>query len=130
MNQICVFNGKLPFERGLQIAYDADLLLLLSEPGDDAGSYYPAKFYEYLRLGRPILCLAGPDTFQESVLVNTSQGVCIRYEDSTSIRDYVYEAYCSWMNRDNQMPYVNEKTFMFDRRELTRKLSEVLCDCC
>lgn len=51
--------GHLPYEATLQRMVDADVLLLLDSPGRYLG--VPAKLYEYLGAGRPVLALAERD---------------------------------------------------------------------
>jgi glycosyltransferase involved in cell wall biosynthesis len=51
--------GHLPYEATLQRMVDADVLLLLDSPGRHMG--VPAKLYEYLGAGRPVLALAERD---------------------------------------------------------------------
>ncbi len=64
---VAVYRDRLPYRRALQRMAGADLLLALSEPiGTGAAArrnrtwtymQVPAKTYEYLRVGRPILAL-------------------------------------------------------------------------
>ncbi len=51
--------GQIPYSASLQAMVQADILLLLDSPGRKAG--VPAKLYEYLGAGRPILALAESD---------------------------------------------------------------------
>lgn len=51
--------GQAPYAVSLERMVSADVLLLLHTPGSRVG--VPAKLYEYLGAGRPILALAEPD---------------------------------------------------------------------
>jgi glycosyltransferase involved in cell wall biosynthesis len=51
--------GQIPYSASLQAMVQADVLLLLDSPGRKAG--VPAKLYEYIGAGRPILALAESD---------------------------------------------------------------------
>jgi glycosyltransferase involved in cell wall biosynthesis len=51
--------GQVPYQQALAEMVAADVLLLLDGPGRLIG--VPAKVYEYLGAGRPILALAEPD---------------------------------------------------------------------
>ena len=57
--QVVALGNQLPYAQVLQEMTRADLLLLLDSPGRRLG--IPAKLYEYLGTGRPILALAEPD---------------------------------------------------------------------
>lgn len=51
--------GQVSYERSLAEMAGADILLVIDSPGRRVG--IPAKLYEYLGTGRPILALAEPD---------------------------------------------------------------------
>lgn len=59
LDQIVTLGSQLPYAQVLQEMARADLLLLLDSPGRRLG--IPAKLYEYLGTGRPILALAEHD---------------------------------------------------------------------
>jgi hypothetical protein len=48
--------GQLPYNQSIRAVTEADILLLLDTPGRRAG--VPAKLYEYIGAGRPVLALA------------------------------------------------------------------------
>lgn len=58
--------GHVPHREALQAMVDADVLVLLDTAGRKTG--VPAKLYEFLGAGRPILALAEPDSDTASVL--------------------------------------------------------------
>jgi glycosyltransferase involved in cell wall biosynthesis len=59
LDDVVVSEGQVPYRDSLQAMVDADVLVLLDTPGRRAG--VPAKLYEYLGAGRPILSLGEPD---------------------------------------------------------------------
>jgi len=52
--------GQVSYNQSIRAMVQADVLLLLDTPGRRAG--VPAKLYEYIGSGRPILALAQPDS--------------------------------------------------------------------
>jgi glycosyltransferase involved in cell wall biosynthesis len=58
--------GQLPYQEALQEMAQSDLLVLLDSPGRTIG--VPAKLYEYIGAGRPILALAEPDGDTAAIL--------------------------------------------------------------
>jgi glycosyltransferase involved in cell wall biosynthesis len=64
----------VPYRDSLRAMVDADVLLLLDSPGRRIG--VPAKLYEYLGAGRPILALGEPDG--DSAWVLRTSGVAHR----------------------------------------------------
>jgi hypothetical protein len=82
--------GQLPYQETLQEMARSDLLVLLDSPGRTIG--VPAKLYEYLGAGRPILALAESDSDTEHVL--RESGVCHRIappKDAGRIRQAIAE---------------------------------------
>jgi glycosyltransferase involved in cell wall biosynthesis len=82
--------GQVAYARSLRDMAEADMLLLLDTPGRRLG--VPAKLYEYLGAGRPILALAEPDSDVGWVL--RESGISHRivpYNDSAKIEQGLVE---------------------------------------
>lgn len=66
LQDIVTHEGHVPHRQALQAMVNADVLVLLDSVGRKAG--VPAKLYEFLGAGRPVLALAEPDGDTASVL--------------------------------------------------------------
>jgi len=86
-------NGEITHRDCLQSGCDSDLMVFMGETGENGWINYPGKFYEYLRIGRPILCLTGHNSFQEKVLKETGLGENFDLEDRNEIKEYVSRLY-------------------------------------
>lgn len=64
-------NGEVNHKDCIRSAIDSDLMVFMGEAGKNGWLNYPGKFYEYLRIGRPVLCMTGRGSFQEKVLQDT-----------------------------------------------------------
>jgi glycosyltransferase involved in cell wall biosynthesis len=60
LNASVCLEDRVPYPQAVRAMVQADLLLLLDTPGRRAG--VPAKLYEYIGAGRPILALAEPES--------------------------------------------------------------------
>jgi len=60
LNASISVEDRVPYLQAIRAMVQADVLLLLDTPGRRAG--VPAKLYEYIGAGRPILALAEPDS--------------------------------------------------------------------
>jgi glycosyltransferase involved in cell wall biosynthesis len=60
LNASVSLEDRVPYPQAIRAMVQADVLLLLDTPGRRAG--VPAKLYEYIGAGRPILALAEPDS--------------------------------------------------------------------
>jgi glycosyltransferase involved in cell wall biosynthesis len=100
---------------------NASLLLLLV---DEQNYSIPAKTYEYLRAGRPILALTQGGSVVD--LLRQSGGAWIvDPTDTVGIKTAVMEAYSAWQRgADARLPN-NDVVRTYDRRLLTGHLAEV-----
>jgi glycosyltransferase involved in cell wall biosynthesis len=69
LEEVVAREGHVPYRVALQAMIDADVLVLLDSMGRTTG--VPAKLYEFLGAGRPILALAEPQSDTASVLVSS-----------------------------------------------------------
>lgn len=100
----------------------ASVLLLLLNQSRNARGILPGKFFEYMASGRPILCLGPTDSDAAAILRETGAGVCIDYDDAEAIKTWLTSQY-----RNHPVPSERGKSVeAYSRRELTRKLSDLL----
>lgn len=74
---------SLPYREALEEMLRADALLVLQ--GNDCNDQVPAKVYEYLRAGRPVLCLADPPGDTAQVCSRAGLSDIAALEDSGAI---------------------------------------------
>ena len=81
------FRSRVNWQAADRIRWDADLLLLFF----DDPLAVPAKFYEYLPTGKPILAVT-PEGALSDVLERTGAGVWVRPDDPAGIASKLQEA--------------------------------------
>jgi glycosyltransferase involved in cell wall biosynthesis len=105
---------------------EADVVLLFSGYGTGEAMNSPAKLYEYMRSGRPILAVIDPMGEAASLLKPT--GTCFLADSSRqdSIVEQIHAIYRKWETGQllvkPNLEYINQ----FDRKVLTGELSCVL----
>lgn len=78
----------LPRPEAQRLMATSDYLLLLDLQGHTDGLHVPAKIFEYLRIGRPILAYTSPESAVEGVLDRSGvPHVCVYHTDSDSQAD-------------------------------------------
>jgi len=89
-----------------RVSYQASLtelgrasILLLLQASKDTVDLVPAKLFEYLRAGRPVLALA-PLGATAEVLNDTRGGWVVDPSDMDSLRDAIVTAYRAWTSGD------------------------------
>lgn len=125
---IAIMNGMIPHQRSIEIAMQSDLMVLFGEKGSMARLNYPGKFYEYLRMGRPILCISDSDSPQAEILGKTGMGVNFGFDNHNGIKDYIRKLYVSWKNSSRMTPIYNDRIKQYSREALAKKLASIVDD--
>lgn len=79
----------VPHADALQAQAEADALLLI--PGERSMSM-PGKIFEYLRTGRPMLCIASDDSDAAVLLRELNTGSVVRPDDSAALERFFHAA--------------------------------------
>ncbi len=119
-------NQMLSHRESIQIAMDSDILVMYGEIGEMAKLNYPAKFYEYLRIGRPIICFSTPGSPQDLILRETRAGKNYDLKDKDGMREYLIEAYDNWNRSEEIISQNMNQITLYDRKTLTNKLANVI----
>ncbi|MDA8092649.1 MAG: glycosyltransferase [Betaproteobacteria bacterium] len=118
------FLPRTAYAAALDELAQADVGLLLQASEDTTG-LVPAKLYEYLRSGKPVLALTLPGASAE-VLAETSGGWAVNPLDGSALSAALLEIHRFWsagtLERCCAKP---DALAPFDRRRLTGKLADI-----
>lgn len=118
------FVPRVPHEEALRQQAEADVLVLLQASADTA-SLIPAKLFEYLRTGRPVLALAGEGAIAD-VMRETGGGWIVDPRDADGLLATVVTAYEAWRaGALGRHLAARERLERFERRRLTGELARV-----
>jgi hypothetical protein len=98
-------------------------VLLLLQASDDTRALIPAKAFEYLRVGRPILALTLPGATAD-LLHEQVNSFTVDPSEKESLATAVLSLYGSWSDRCARA--VPEDIARYERRNLTRELTTIL----
>ena len=119
------FLARVPYEAALRELAAADLLLLLQASADTV-DLVPAKLFEYLRAGRPVLAVVRPGASSE-VLEEVEGGWAVDPRDGRGLREAVVAAYRAWRARGlSALAARRERLEGFTRERLTAELARHL----
>jgi hypothetical protein len=107
----------------LAVVVRSDLLLLLAEGWP---LQIPAKTYEYLRAGLPILALAPPDGALAALMGTTGGAWVVDPSDQSGIRSALRDAYHGWQRGQPTQRPDPSVVARFDRVGLVGELASVL----
>ncbi|MEP1097174.1 MAG: hypothetical protein ABJG78_18815 [Cyclobacteriaceae bacterium] len=81
--------GTISRKKALQLAFNADLLLLPLNKAENANGRLPGKLYEYLRTYNPILALGPLESDAARILTDTKSGICLEYSEEEKQKDFL-----------------------------------------
>jgi glycosyltransferase involved in cell wall biosynthesis len=116
--------GYLPHREALSQLSLADVLLLIPSYGAGSDLFVPAKLYEYLASGKPILCLADPGDCTDLIL-KAHAGIIVAPADLERITDQLVSLYQSWQNGQLYIEPDRKLIQTFERRHLTGQLAGI-----
>ena len=115
--------GRVPYREALQRLGQAATLLLL-QASDDTRSLIPAKAFEYLRIGQPILALTLVGATAD-LLHGMEHCYAVSPEDQSGLRRAVMTLYTLW----RQSPHgvrASRPIQLYERSNLTSRLAQIL----
>jgi len=116
------FLSRVSYEASLAELGRASILLLL-QASKDTVDLVPAKLFEYLRAGRPVLALA-PAGATTEVLRDTGGGWAVDPADMSRLHDTIVTAYQSWTSGGLGAWKANASVLkQFSRERLTATLA-------
>ena len=116
-------DGHVSHQEALSRMAKAAVLLLL-QASEDTRTLIPAKAFEYLRIGRPILALT-PDGATADLLKEMDGCFVINPLDRVALRDGLLSLYRHWKDSPDTMT-ISRPILHYARSHLTSQLTQVL----
>ena len=125
LKEVVQTTGYLPYKECIELQKQADVLLLFLGPSTLSETWYPAKLFEYLATGRPVLAMV-PDSAAARLLRQSGTGIIVDPSDRRAIRECLLALRDRW--RAGALPTLCDVNFpmQFERRRLTQTLAELL----
>lgn len=114
-----------PHAESIAELVNADALLLVVDEADGSDEIVPGKVFEYLGAARPIIALAPPGAVSE-LLAETNSGFVAANQDIAAIRRVFLECYSKFGYHRRQFHQNEDAVRKYERREITRRLAELL----
>lgn len=118
--------GYLAHDESVKEMESSDLLLITNFPNESSKGIIPGKLFEYLATGKKIISFGPKDADVKTILDKTKAGKHFDYDDNLEIQEFIFSLYEEWKSGKaiGNSANINE----FSRRELTKKLAELLSD--
>ncbi len=123
-----IVEARIPYAQALARLASSDLLLVLNQPRTGEADFWrlmvPAKVYEFLRLGRPMLVLVGEGAVVETLAALGVEGACDP-ADEAAIEARIEAVWAAWRRgeRETQPP---PGLAAYERRALSARLAQLL----
>ncbi len=121
----CELTGYVSHTDAVRAMQSADALLLSVPDGPNADANIPAKLFEYLAAGRPILAIGPPAGQCERIVRSCEAGLTVGF-DGRAIADALERLFAAWVDGHPLGGCRPERLDRFSRIELTRRLASVL----
>jgi glycosyltransferase involved in cell wall biosynthesis len=124
LHDVVTIAGIVPYRESVALQKGADVLLLFLGDSPMASTWYPAKAFEYIATGRPILALV-PEGITADLVREAGTGVVIAADDIDAIRRAILDLFSRW--REGRLPTLSDPAFplRFERRRLTERLADL-----
>jgi len=124
LDEIVTFHGFKPRSELLPLLRQADLFLLLLSFQKQHRHVIPAKLFEYLACGAPVLALA-PQGVTSEMIEKHNAGACLSEPNRDMMVQLLERFYQEWKDnprRDRKYRYIKQ----IDRSQLTGQLAKLL----
>lgn len=122
---LVTFRGHIPQQEILALLWQADLLLLILGFNKNAAKVMPAKLFEYICTGRPILGFV-PEGMAAEKIRQYQRGLPVTAEDIDSAVAFLDEQFDHWQKRPGPMDSTFDLPDEFDRKKQIGKLAGAL----
>ena len=114
------YNDTIPYLIKSQI-------LLLIESDDNESSYaIPAKIFEYINSGRPIIAIGPKDSEIKQIIDETKSGKYFLYSEYDELLSYLSNSYYKYESKNLYSTSINIDKY--HRKNLAKKLSQIILD--
>lgn len=117
--------GFLPHRESLENLFQADISALILNDIDATLGMIPAKTFEYLRIGNPVLLLHRKDGHLAEIIAKTKTGTAVDITDSGGIEQAILMLHDRWQSGNQQHRPDWEAIKTYERRCQTRQLAAI-----
>lgn len=117
--------GTLPHATTLRAVLESDALVILMGGEEELSSHIPAKVFEYLYAGKPIVAVAGDGELAE-IVTKSGLGILVSPDSVEKLARTLWDLYADYAT--GRLVRVPNKSYIksFERAALTGKLAMIL----
>ena len=118
------FIGRVPHRRAIEMMMSANLLLLVKATGENSLGQIPAKFFEYLGTGNPILCIGPAQSEVAHLIKRFKLGYVV--EKRPSLLAELIDSLMLNEHTHSSIPENREGVLEFDSLSMSKKIGHLI----
>lgn len=118
------FYGYVPHYEAIKLISQANMLLHVVGKSEYATVVTGGKLFEYMMVKRPILSYGPKNGETDRLLQETKCGKLFDFEDKLGAKTYLLDQYKNWKNKRVNFHPVISKIEQYNRKNLTKKLTQ------
>lgn len=124
-NGLIEFKGFLPHAESLRYLRRSDATVLILNDLAATEGMIPAKTFEYLRIGKPILLLHRKNGHLSEIIEKTKTGLSVDISDREAVVQTLRHLQRQWTQGEIAVNPVRSEIERFERKRLTRRLADI-----
>lgn len=116
--------GYVSHKEALKYQHKSQLLLMIEIDSEDTKCIIPGKLFEYMVSNRPIIAIGPIDSDVERIIKATNTGKYFNYTEYKALKETIQTHFNAFQNNNLKTHPIGLQ--QYSRRELTKKLSELL----
>lgn len=124
LDAITKFSGYVSHDKAIEMQHQANILLILIAKSKESKQITPGKIFECLQAKRPILAVGPTDGGASEILEHTKAGKIFDFEDVDGIKKHILALFEQY--QQGELVVNSKNTDFYHRRELTKRLSEII----
>lgn len=118
-------NGYASHHVVLKYMKEASINLVILPDTEESKGIYTGKIFDYILSEKPILGIMPLGGVASDLINSKGIGVAVDYNDFNGIKDFIEKTYLTWKNGGSLNNSAITKCIEFERRSLTKQLSDV-----
>lgn len=118
-------NGYASHNVVLKYMKEASINLVILPDTEESKGIYTGKIFDYILSEKPILGIMPLGGVASDLINSKGIGIAVDYNDFNGIKDFIEKTYLTWKNGGSLNNSAINKCIEFERRSLTKKLSDV-----
>lgn len=127
LSDIVELRELIPHSQAIEEMRHSAVLLLLLNDFEGAGLLVPAKLYEYLAAGRPILGIV-PEGPAADIIRRAGAGAVVHPEDGNGVRTEIMRLYQRFERGENSFVPDSSVVRRYEAREMVRQIAGIFDD--